>query len=216
VPALPVAPGVIKVQLLWEVGDKDAENVLHFTFSGGAPASDTFVNNVAAAMVDNVSGLIALWAPSTVFTGCKVTDLSSDTAPFFEVAASAAGTREGTILAAQVAQLVDYPINRRYRGGHPRSYLPWLTAADLDTAQTWTTGSLTDVQNNWVDNVIENLIGEEGGGNAVSAFVSLSYYTDKMLRTTPLTDTINIPGITVSPLVATIRRRDGRHISRRR
>jgi hypothetical protein len=42
-----------------------------------------------------------------------------------------------------------YPVARRYRGGKPRSYVPWGTADDLGDRQDWDSGVLTAFHTGW-------------------------------------------------------------------
>lgn len=201
-------PGLLQVRHNWEIGDKIGANVLHYTFTPATPSTLGFVELVAGTAAAEAATQVALWGPDTSYLGCTVTDLSSSTAPSSDFAGEAVGTRAGDPLPANVALLYQYSIGRRYRGGHPRTYWPWFTAADVDTPQTWDGASLT-AADAAASLILGAPIAVSSGGFTCNTQVAVSYYLDRVLRVTPVTDVVTPIGC--EPMIASQRRRDGRH-----
>jgi hypothetical protein len=208
VSALPPVPNVCKLQCHYTVGDKAAENVLHFSYSGSSAAPSAYVTDLATAVATALATAGGEWQPATTFLGCTATDLSSDTGFVEEAPATTVGTRTGGILAANVALLASYSVSRRYRGGHPRTYLPWFTETDILNPQEWIADSLTGANGFWGDAISAGL-GASGGGVTTVDQVQVSYYLADARRTTPLVDPIFF--IECDQVIASQRRRDGRH-----
>lgn len=207
-PPLPVSPYTLKTELLWEYGDKAAANVLHYAYEPNGPVSADFASAVANSVELQVAAEAAQWGADVTFVGVRVTDLSSDVGPVVEAPGAVIGTREGTTLPANSAVLAQYTTPRRYRGGHPRQYLPWGVAEDLDTPQTWTDGAVSTFTDAW-SSIAGSALGIALGGFTTTEQVSVSYYTGGALRITPYLDALTFAGIATE--VASMRRRDGRH-----
>lgn len=77
----------------------------------------------------------------------EVVDLSSELGAAAVGVGSHVGTMSGTGFTSQVAQCVTWAISRRYRGGHPRTYLPppSTSATTGGTANTWSPTHVTNV-----------------------------------------------------------------------
>jgi hypothetical protein len=56
-------------------------------------------------------------------------------------------TMAGTIVPAQVAQCIGWTVQQRYRGGHPRTYLPTPAQPAFTDAQTFAGGHVTSLRN---------------------------------------------------------------------
>lgn len=206
--ALPPVPNVTKCQIHWTVGDKVAANILHFNYSPFGSAPLAYVEALADALDTALAALGGLWGTDTTYTGVTVTDLSSDTGFVSEGGTPTTGTRDGLNLPANVALLASYTIARRYRGGHPRQYLPWFTIADVLSPQTWVADSLDDADTAW-NNVEGAGLEASGGGYTTPNRVQVSYYLAGVRRVDPLVDAIAFTECDQN--IASQRRRDGRH-----
>jgi hypothetical protein len=208
VSALPPVPNVCKVQCHWLVGDKPAANVLHWQYSGSGPAPAAYVTALASDIAGAIASNASLWQADTSFLGTTATDLSSDTGFVEEAAATEVGTRTGGILSANVALLASYALSRRYRGGHPRTYLPWFTEADVLNPQEWIGASVTDASAVW-DGVVTAGLAAGGGGVSTVDQCQVSYILAGVRRVTPLVNAIVFTQC--DQVIASQRRRDGRH-----
>jgi hypothetical protein len=221
VPALPSPGQVIRVALDFQVGS-DAHALTRFfvAYSGTAPAASDLLHfgGVLNSAADAL--LPAVMHPDTTYLGCTLTDLASDTGAETNSPETTVGTETGAALGAAVAVVTKLTIGRRYRGGKPKGFWPLGTAADLDTRQTWLSGSVTNFLNA-IEAIQTSLEGASSSGTAITAPVNVSYYgppnriitgstgrvrTVSTVRATPLVDTIQ--AIAVDTHLGSQRRRN--------
>jgi hypothetical protein len=105
----------------------------------------------------------------------SATDLSSPAAATATFDGSTPGGLGGDTLPASLAMLVNFKVNRRYRGGKPRCYVPTGAGGNLATPQTWSSTFLTAWENDWNTYlaVIVSTINSFGSG---ASLVNVSYY----------------------------------------
>lgn len=151
-PALPPVPGVLRVMLQGNASTVQEyvwENILHFTFAGTAPTSatcSTVATDISAAWGTHMAPA----CPSpTQLRVVAVTDLTTNTAGNGQWEGTVAGTRGDDDIAANTAMLVSYPIDIRYRGGHPRQYLFVGGNADNLDAANWSAAFVAEVEGDW-------------------------------------------------------------------
>lgn len=127
-----------RLDLQWNVGtDLSVSTRFFWMFSSGSPSASDAVT-FASQGFNAAATMHSLWGPSTILVGAKWTDLSSSTGNVGEHAGSQAGTTTSTgVLPGSTCLLVNYLTNRRYRGGHPRAYLPFGMSSDLLSRQQW-------------------------------------------------------------------------------
>lgn len=217
--ALPAVPQVLKVLVQGNGGEATPitwANVLHFAYSGTAPTAATC--STTAVAVQN------LWAthmaPECVSNVnqnlCQVIDLTSATAGSGQSNIDNVGTRGDDEIPANVAFLVAYPLQRRYRGGHPRSYLYVGGDADFLDAAHWSSAFTKEVHDHW-QAFLQGIVGYSTAGMTINNFVNVSYHSGKdvngkpIVRPVPLVDVINTNTIVAEQQIASQRRRVGRH-----
>lgn len=203
-PALPDVPNVLRVDLQWTVGgDLDVITRMFFSYSGGAPSAADCVT-IAASVYTDAAAMKALWESGTDLIGVKVTDLSSATGGVGEHSQVTSGTGATASMPGSVAVLVNYVITRRYRGGKPRSYLPFGSEADIATRQTWV-GTFVTAVNSALATYFAAVIGTTGGGTTISQHVNVSYYDGFTVVVNPITGrSKNVSKPRTTPLVDTI------------
>jgi hypothetical protein len=175
--ALPSVPGVVRVQLGWKVGaDLKAENVLHFRYTGSNSAASlqTGAQDIATAIAADAS-VLSVMGSHVTFESCTLTDLSSMAEPHGVGAAAGVGTRSGAALPSGAAALVNLLIPRRYKGGKPRSYMPWLTATDLDTNNRFLSASATACTAGYA--ALTSDITTDSGPVAITSQVNVGYFS---------------------------------------
>lgn len=204
-PARPVVPGVIKVELLWSQDGIPAANVLYASYTGGAP-TETDLAGVASALATDFWTLAtaAFWSTETTFVGIRLTDLSSDTGAVAEHAMGDTGTNVEGVMPAQACVLVNYSISRRYRGGHPRTYFPAPAFGYMDGPAAWT-GAFVSGFSAQVGELYSDLASVSSGALTLTGHVNVSYVTADAPRVDPIVDPIT--GYVVNGIVATQRRR---------
>jgi len=175
-PALPSVNKVLKVQYKFRIGE-DLGAMCHefWSYTGSGPSvadADTFASNI--------SGSYNTWMCPFMSTDKQlieviVTDLTSPTAAVGSDATGHDGTLAGNELPASASALVSREVARRYRGGHPRTYLPLGVQADLADAQTWDPTPLAAWQSAWGSHVDQVETGPPATIGAVAP-VNVSYY----------------------------------------
>jgi len=195
-PPLPSPGNVVKVVASWHLEDAHAENILYFQYSG-APGLSTaeltsFLTSGAMAG-DLLAPFVGASVATVVFDGYVATDLSTPTGVVVGQTFSFTGTNTGNPLSASQAVCVSHEIARRYRGGHPRTYMMVGSASDFlsGSIKFWQAAFLSNIQNGWTAFVAAFPFTAMGRS---WQFVNVSYYETvggvKTVRPTPLVDPI--------------------------
>lgn len=218
-PPLPAVANVIKTVLKGTSGEATElpwANILHWAFSGASP-TEAFLSTLGGIIASEWSTHMAPEQVSnTTLTEIDLYDLTSNTAASAGVFPDVVGTRGDDELPAQVAYLVDYPIARRYRGGHPRTYLYVLGVADFLDAAHWSSAATTEVATHWAA-FLNAILGYSASGVTINTLVNVSYVDRNVnpvppyRRAVPLVDDINLSFMTGHQQMASQRRRNGRH-----
>jgi hypothetical protein len=179
---------VIRCAFQGTVGGRNWANIMHYKYAASAPSIADLTEMAAALVSEWGDGMQALQDPDTTLVTIKLTDLTSGLAAQVEQPAGLTGTREGTILPASASVLATYPIDYRYRGGHPRNYLSVGVETDLDTAQTWSLDFVNSVLESW-NNVVNLPVGLTYGATSIvsNGFIQLQ------LHDTPFTEGVYYP-----------------------
>lgn len=138
-PPLPAVPGVVEVKLVYtEAEDINTINRFFLHYGGLGPTAAQLAS-FANTTVSNSWGasLGGQTNTNTSLTRVQVTDLSGPSAAQGEWDGAVAGTKAGAALSASACAVIQLKIARRYRGGHPRQYLPGRTVTDLTDSQRW-------------------------------------------------------------------------------
>lgn len=173
--ALPAVPNVIKCDYHFAVGgDINAMVREHWQYSGGPPTSANLVSLSATINTSFGTNLKALMNTSNSLIEVFLTDLNSTSGFSGGTVATTAGTRGGSAPASFCA-MTQGLIARRYRGGKPRNYWPFLVTADLTTEQRFS-GTATTAVNTGVAAHTAAVVGASAGGCTITALVNVSYY----------------------------------------
>jgi hypothetical protein len=213
VPALPVVPGVIKFTV---EGTSDGSgpwvNVLHWSYTGTLPTGPTLNSFCASLLAAWNTNFAPVMDSSRVLTTVTAIDLSSASGAAGSASDALPGTRTGGILPASAAVVVSKLIARRYRGGHPRSYLTAGVMEDLDDASHWTTSLATAVDGAYLA-VSTALAALAVGGTNLDLEACVSYFDTTSVpapphrRVVPLVEPVT--GINVRLHIGTQRKRCG-------
>ena len=210
---LPAVPNVLRVSIRGMVGTRPWANILHFLWGGSSPGT-AGCSLVATAVASALTGnLLAYMDTSTSFTQIEVTDLTSDTAGQYTLDIVGDGTRDGDYLPASASALVTYAVSKRYRGGHPRTYLSVGVFADLTSPNTWGSTFTSTLYTAW-QNVLAAII-ENYGAFTISELVAVQYvHIDKTLvppaevyNDPPIVLALDPTNMTVETVLGTQRRR---------
>lgn len=195
----------VRVALIQSRGtDTDVVNRFFIQYTGSAGTSaglNTACTSIATAWNTN----LAPWMGTQVtLTQVVAEDLSASTAPIGSALVSHTGSRTGTNLTAGQCVVVKNEISRRYRGGHPRTYLPAFTATDLTSANVWNTSSTSGLVTSWAAFITsaQSAINTYSSG-AGAQMVNISYYNGFHNVTSPTTGRVrSIPTLrSPSPVI---------------
>jgi hypothetical protein len=175
-PALPPVPNVMKVTLSFHMST-DLDVIVRFFlgFTGGGSTNTVltaFAGQIHSAWMSEFGNSMA---GTTSLTQVEVVDLTSSTAGIGIDTTVSTGTSPGTELAAGTAFLLNFQVQRRYRGGKPRAYLPLGTSTNVLDAQHWNTGFPPAVVTAW-NGFIAALQAAAPAGSSALNQVSVSYY----------------------------------------
>lgn len=201
-PALPVVPGVCRIDVGWQVGtDLTAADRLFFSYTGGSPSSADCLAAATDIHGYAVTHLVPLLSEVMYLNDVRVTDMASVSGGDATYTDPVAGTRSVPGLSAQVCALVAYTIGRRYRGGKPRSYFPFGVSTDLGGEQIWSDAFVTAV-NTGLGDWLGQIIDHAWGAPLIDAHVNVSYYSGFTSAQNPVTKRWrNIPTPRAVPVV---------------
>lgn len=181
---LPTVANTIRVDFNWHLeGDVNAINRFFFTYSGTNPdasACDAIAGAFASAWG---ADLEALLCSTYSLNQVTVQDLNSSSGASGLNETATTGSRDGTPLPVGVCVVLNHAIPRRYRGGKPRSYLPFGVEGDQTNNQTWGSEFLTAVAVDWASFITAALAISEDG-TSVTNHVNVSYYSGYNAPTT--------------------------------
>lgn len=205
-PPMPPAPGVL--QLVIHSRDAavahDLINRLHVHYSGAAPTPAQLVTMAPTLLVEWASVFCPLMHPAKHVTGIDIIDLSSTTAAQTSLTGSSIGTRTGAAVPVDACVVVSGQVARRYRGGHPRAYLPLGTVTDLDGARQWNAALATDAAAAMIS-FMGVAVGAGWGGAGTLTPCNVSYFAGFHNVTFPTGRVRSVPTIRPGgPVVDTI------------
>jgi hypothetical protein len=173
---LPNVANVLKVRIHWLIGtDANALNILHWRYSGTSPDDSTAIliaQDIYAAAAANLAPLVE---SGNKLIAVDVTDLTSPTSGQGQHVANTSGSRGSGFISAGTALLQSLTIQRRYRGGKPRTYWPFGTSGDLVSSSAWTSTFITDCGTG-VQAFVNAVNAVTEAGTTLVGQVSVSYY----------------------------------------
>jgi hypothetical protein len=199
---------VIKIQFAGTYGATKWVNVMHVKYTPGPPVQadmNSLANSLRTAWVTNLAPImVSTVALSTV----TLTDLSSLSGL---VAANSAGGNGSvsptTQLPANVAMVLSLKIARRYRGGHPRAYLPGMSQANTSNANQFGAGFVTSSTTS-ANAFLTAVNALTFTSMTTIALCAVSYFSGHVLRPIPQVDLIS--SVLVHNRVDSQRRRLGK------
>jgi hypothetical protein len=180
VPAVVPVPKAVRVAFQGLIdGTKPWVNLFHLGWTVGGGLNLAEVTNLA-------TGLGAMWAtelaPNVSDTlqllNTVVTALDSSSAPEAVVSTPSTGAQVNQSVAGGTAMVIQRKINRRYRGGHSRVYLPGMMASYLnDTEDEWNPVTSAVFAESWADIEQEGVTELIADGRTDAIGISISYFT---------------------------------------
>jgi hypothetical protein len=207
VPSLPFVPGVAKVIVKQTLAGVNAYNVLHVDGGAGTGWTSTELNALASAVRSAyVTNFIPLQTSQLTLNEVTAIDLASDTGP----SGVATGTTFGAVgtqaLGGNTAVGITWAIARRYRGGHPRTYIAGPVGTQTSNANSLTTTAQTSYAN--AAAALRTAINAVTTSAGSAKFCCVHYYRNGAILATPLVS--QITGSSVDLRLDSQRRRLGR------
>lgn len=202
-PARPPVANVIEIDFL-HTSDQDTTlfNRFFFSYTGSAPT--------AAQMATLVTNSLNHWATNVqkyqsnewVLTSGKGIDLTSSTGAEAIIPSGVAGTAVAASSAYGSAMVISHKISRRYRGGHPRTYLGGFPY-DQITDGRWSSAEIANITTGFAA-FITAMLAESWSGGSIVAEVNVSYYQGFTNHTYPSGRVRPIPNLRPTPVVDVI------------
>jgi hypothetical protein len=204
---LPVAENVLKYEVLGTYDGTNWANIFHANFVGSDNVSDLHALLVQLDTFYDTE-FMPLQKNSSSHLSSVLTDLTSDTSPRVTSTPAVVGSITGPGLAANAAVGLSWPILRRYRGGHPRTYLPGVGQDVLVNAHQLQPASITAYQAA-AEAFLTDVNAADSGTITQCNLGSLSYHVGGAVRTVPVFDKF-VGGAIVHSRLDTQRRRLGK------
>lgn len=199
--ALPAVPKVVRVDHHFTQGSTANLQVREFfQYSGtlSVPDAGTWLNNIVTGLTTN---LLDVLSNTLSLTGSELTDLTSTSSAQVLSAVVGTGGNTNAELDAATAMVISKHISRRYRGGHPRIYIPGTVQAWLGSPNRWNSTGLNLVLTNYVLYIQAATSVSNPAAIGAIQHVNVSYYSGFVNHTYPSGRVKAIPQLRVTPLI---------------
>jgi hypothetical protein len=145
------APGVAQIRTSGKVGPNPWAVVLHWYAGNPVAWTTSQVQGLAQAVHNSwITNLVPMFATDVITTLTETVDLT-DTTERAGIAGplDTPGTSPGTVPTLAACILVSHKIGARFRGGHPRTYLPGSQASATADGDTWIASNVSNFQTRW-------------------------------------------------------------------
>jgi hypothetical protein len=204
-PALPVVNKVAKVTVFGsDPNGHNYENVHYYGWTGAAAAQAADMNSLSN-YVYGVYSAAWLTVCSSYFSllGAKAVDLSSPSGAAGLYESTTAGSVDEALL-PNVAALLSWQGGPRFRGGHPRTYLPGIPNNYVSTDGTFVT-AVTGAGANMINELMTTVPGETYPNITGVYFCWVNYHSGFTAVENPITGRYrNVPKINAVPPVHAI------------
>lgn len=203
-PALPSPGAVLRIQL--NVGDGasiEAGSRFYVAYTGGPPNTtdlNTLASDVASGWSTNFASLVQNLES---LHGVIIEDLSSPTGAVGTWTGTEAGSSTGNQLPASACVLVNHQVNRKYRGGKPRTYMRGGSTNNLLGTNEWQTAFQTSFLAAWRA-FVSGILATASLSITLTNVVNVSYYEGFTVYTTPGGRARNVPTLRTKPVVDVI------------
>lgn len=205
-PPLPPVPGVVKIRISGTFTGGTWANIFHVGTATGPITHADLVNldselNALANVYTNDGSM------EIEGTLAEYWDLTSDSGATASISKSWPGSREGDANPGSACVVTSWPITRRYRGGHPRTYWPIGSVGVRADQQSWDTAFTAQVLAD-VSAFVEAVHGFEFSSGGTGNLGAVSYVNAGAPRAVPLFEPFN--GVVVRGRICSQRRRLGK------
>lgn len=188
-PPLPAAPQIVEVHVNGVINTVPWTNIFHLQYTGTAPdvaGLNTLSSSMLNAWGTNFGPLVNT---GVSLTGATATDLTNASAAQGSASGSTAGSRAGTPLSNAQAAVISWKVNMRWRGGHPRTYIPATVSSDIVGGRLFTDTYVTALTS--AANTFRTSVNALTSGATTYKLVCLRRIIDKVQQNPPVPLTIN-------------------------
>lgn len=203
-------PGLFKIELQYELAGRPWNIIQWGITSAPPPYSSSELTHLATVWQTDWAPIAAFTTTDNTIVGTRCTDFGEDTGLSEFVSAGGTGTETPPTLPVQCAAEISWKINRRYRGGHPKSFLSAIAEARQTLNRQFTSG-FTTALDSAVGTFLGNINGEtvvRGASSYLVNMVNRSLFSGGAERSTLLLD--DVVGVGIQSIIASQRRRRGR------
>jgi len=206
---LPPVPSVARFAVSGTNQGQKWVNIFHAEYSN-VPADTPTMNSICQAVhTAYLNAFTPLWDASCVLDTVDGQDLASRTGAVGTFTLAHPGSGASVItMAVQVAVTLSWTITDRYRGGHPRTYLPGINASMTANGRLLTTAGKTAYLNA-AAGFLTNMNAITAGGSSWK-MCCVRYFSQHQLLANPLVRLIG--GQSVHGRIDTQRRRLGKEV----
>jgi hypothetical protein len=205
--ALPPAIGIAKIIVKQQLASVNVFNVLHAQTADLSPWTPAGLNALASAVRGAwVAQVIPLQSNQISLSDVQCVDLSSDTGADATATGSNVGAVPGAALTANAAICWSWKISRRYRGGHPRTYIGGIGGSQVTNANTIAPSVVTSHQAAAV--AVRAAINGVTTSTGTALMCVVHYTRAKLILPVPLISLVN--SVSVDTRIDSQRRRLGR------
>jgi hypothetical protein len=198
VPALPAVPKTVALAFttLSGTSPNPAVNKLHFAYTGTPPTPAQLASFATTVLTAFGSAVGPFMSSDNTISALEAVDLSSPVSATATVTAAIAGALTPDKLPDDTCVVLSATVGRRYRGGHPRTYLPVGVVAEITNGNLWNATWLGTLLTAW-DGFVTAVEGAGWTGAGTIAPVNVSYYFGYHLVTYPSGRSRDIPTLRV-------------------
>jgi hypothetical protein len=209
-PALPAVPGTIRLNFKGTQNNTPWQNTVYLNGFSSQPTSGDLTTLAGGAASAWASSFAALMPTHVSLVVTEAIDVSSNTGASGTDSTARVGTRVGTgIMSNGTAMAISEKVTMRWRGGHPRIYLPAPYASDTQTGRSLAAAFLP-LLNTSADAFRVSLNALSIGGTALK-LVAVRYYANHVLLTSPMV--LTVVDMVVKSRLDTQRRRLGKELT---
>lgn len=149
--ALVPSPGVALARISGTMGVNPWAIVLHWYAGVSSAWTQSQINalnqSIQSRWPTTMSSLFPVPVVVTQLAAADLTDATDRSNILANL--NIPGTGTGSLLSNASCVMINYKINSRFRGGHPRTYLPSPATTQTTNGDTWTTAYVTSINNAW-------------------------------------------------------------------
>lgn len=193
---LPPVPGGVRVEVVGSIAAIPVVNFFHVHYAG-SPPGQADLHNFCLLVGDSwIANFMPLLCQDYTLLSVDATDISSITGATGTETFSQLGSVTTPVSSNNVALVVSWKANTRYRGGHPRTYFSGLPAASSNGPAFWdavVVGNWATAAQKFLSDV--NAAGLGAGGQ--SSLVCVHYFRHHLLLSPPEVEPITGVGVSL-------------------